>query len=48
MSQNNELTESENNVLFCMYVNDMSSSVNVPFILYADGLILLTDCTDCN
>jgi hypothetical protein len=31
-----------------MYVNDISSCINVPFILYADDLIFYTDGTDCN
>jgi ribonuclease P/MRP protein subunit RPP40 len=35
-------------LLFSLYVNDISSAINVPFILYADDLILYTDGTDCN
>jgi hypothetical protein len=33
-------------LLFSMYVNDVSSCINVPLILYADDLILYTDGTD--
>jgi ribonuclease P/MRP protein subunit RPP40 len=35
-------------LLFSMYVNDISSCINVPFILYADDVILYADGTDCN
>jgi hypothetical protein len=35
-------------LLFSLYVNDISSAISVPFILYADDLILYTDGTDCN
>jgi hypothetical protein len=35
-------------LLFSLYVNEISSATNVPFILYADDLILYTDGTDCN
>jgi hypothetical protein len=35
-------------LLFSLFVNDISSAINVPFILYADDLILFTDGTDCN
>jgi hypothetical protein len=35
-------------LIFSMYINDISSSINVPFILYADDLILFTDGNDSN
>jgi hypothetical protein len=35
-------------LIFSMYINDIASAINVPFILYADDLILFTDGTDCN
>jgi hypothetical protein len=35
-------------LIFSMYINDISSSINVPFILYADDLITFTDGIDSN
>jgi hypothetical protein len=35
-------------LIIIMYINDISSSINVPFILHADDLIHFTDGTDCN
>jgi hypothetical protein len=35
-------------LIFSMHINNISSSIDVPFILYADDLILFTGGTDCN